>query len=63
VLALQLLLGLRPDRESRSLVSGAPDGFPEWAGGIELSGIRAFGRQWRAAASPGGGVVVEPERP
>jgi glycogen debranching enzyme len=58
VLALQLLLGLRPDRETRSLVSDAPDGFPDWADGVEVDGIPAFGRSWHARVSTGAGVSV-----
>ena len=59
VLCLQLLLGLRPDRETAALVSDAPDGFPAWAGEIEVDGIRALGRSWRASVAPGGPVTVE----
>jgi glycogen debranching enzyme len=59
VLCLQLLLGLRPERESRRLRSDAPAGFPAWAGHIELHGVRAFGGAWSAEVQPGGRVVVE----
>ena len=59
VLCLQLLLGLRPDREARSLVSDAPAGSPAWAGDLELNGVRAFDRVWNATARVDGPVVVE----
>jgi glycogen debranching enzyme len=59
VLCLQLLLGLRPDRAARRVVSDAPPGFPAWVGRIELGGMRAFGRSWSARVEPGGQLVVE----
>ena len=59
MLCLQLLLGLRPDREARSLVSDAPAGSPAWAGDLELNGVRAFDRVWNATARVDGPVVVE----
>ena len=59
VLGLQLLLGLRPDREAHALVSDAPGGFPDWTGRLEVDGIPAFGRSWNVHVSPGADVVVE----
>jgi glycogen debranching enzyme len=45
VLALQLLLGLQPDRDHCQLESLA-SGLPSWAGDIRVSGVRAFDSQW-----------------
>jgi len=45
VLLLQLLLGLRPNREALRLESAAPE-LPAWAGSLHLLGIRAFDRGW-----------------
>jgi glycogen debranching enzyme len=59
VLCLQLLLGLRAERETERLVSDDPGGHPAWVGHIELEGIPAFGRAWNASLAPGGGVTVE----
>jgi glycogen debranching enzyme len=46
ILLLQLLLGLRPDRARHALVTDAEDELPAWAGELQLTGVRAFGRQW-----------------
>jgi glycogen debranching enzyme len=46
VLLLQVLLGLRPDRGTRSLATVAPHVLPAWIGSIALTGVRAFGRSW-----------------
>jgi glycogen debranching enzyme len=59
VLGLQVLLGLRPDPDRQALVSDAPAGFPDWAGGIDLRGVPAFDGRWDVRAEPGGSVVVE----
>jgi glycogen debranching enzyme len=56
VLCLTLLLGLRPDRASGSLVSDAPAPAPAWLEGTRLSGVRAFGRSWTVTVRNG---VVE----
>jgi glycogen debranching enzyme len=45
VLLLQVLLGLRPDREKQILVTTAPE-LPSWARRLRLTGIRAFDRTW-----------------
>ena len=42
---LQVLLGLRPDREKQILVTTAPE-LPSWARRLRLTGIRAFDRTW-----------------
>jgi glycogen debranching enzyme len=56
LLLLRLLLGLEPDVESRELrASGAAP--PDWADGLELEGIRAFGQTWNATVD-GNGVHV-----
>jgi glycogen debranching enzyme len=46
VLLLQVLLGLRPDRERQALVTVAPPELPSWAGSLRLSGVRVFDRSW-----------------
>ena len=61
VLLLRLLLGLEPDIERQALVSLASPDLPSWVGELSVSGIRAFGRSWRARVEDGG-VVVEEER-
>ena len=53
VLLLRVLLGLEPDRESRSLRAVAPPP-PEW-GEVELDGVTAFGRRWNVR-----GATVSP---
>ena len=56
VLLLRLLLGLEPDparRELRTTAASAPD----WLDGLELQGVRAFGRSWDVGVS-GGSVSV-----
>ena len=45
VLLLQVLLGLRPNRERQVLETHAPE-LPSWAQRLRLTGIRAFDRQW-----------------
>ena len=46
VLLLHLLLGLRPDPATKTLVSLAPQELPAWLGTLTLSGVRAFERSW-----------------
>ena len=52
VLLLRLLLGLEPDLARRELRSTgtAP---PQWAEGLELDGVRAFGSTWNVRVSRG----------
>ena len=57
VLLLQILLGLVPDRRERVLRSDAAD-LPDWADGIVLEGVHAFGREWTARVERGA-VTVE----
>jgi glycogen debranching enzyme len=52
VLLLQLLLGLEPDREAGALRSDA-HGLPDWAEGLVLSNIHAYGRLWTARVEKG----------
>jgi glycogen debranching enzyme len=52
VLLLQLLLGLEPDREAEALRSNA-HGLPDWAEGLVLSNIHAYGRLWTARVEKG----------
>ncbi len=58
ILLLQVLLGLSPDREEEVLTSVAP-ALPEWAGGLSLAGVHAFGRLWDVELA-GGRVEVTP---
>jgi hypothetical protein len=46
VLLLQVLLGLRPNRERHMLESTAPAELPSWVGNIRLSGVRCLERVW-----------------
>jgi glycogen debranching enzyme len=57
VLLLQVLLGLRPNRRTRTLETAAPPDLPAWVGAVRLSGVRAFGRSWDARLK-GGRVSV-----
>ena len=52
VLLLRLLLGLEPDPATRELRTTA-GGAPEWLEGLELQGVRAFGRSWDVAVADG----------
>jgi glycogen debranching enzyme len=58
VLLLQLLLGIRPDRQRTAIESVAPPGLPEWVGDMTLSGLRAVGRTWDVTLA-GGEVTVD----
>ncbi len=46
VLLLQVLLGLQPQRATRTLDTFAPPDLPGWIGSIALEGVRAFGCSW-----------------
>ena len=59
VLLLQLLLGLEPDRARHGIVTKAPEGIPNWAGTLKLSGLRAFGLTWEAKLEDGSVTVME----
>jgi len=59
VLLLQLLLGIRPDRQRGVIESVAPPDVPGWAGGVHLSGLRAFGRAWDVRLESGHVTVAE----
>jgi hypothetical protein len=56
VLLLRLILGLDPDADARELRTSA-DVAPEWADGLELDGVRAFGNAWNVRVD-GGRVTV-----
>jgi glycogen debranching enzyme len=61
VLLLRLLLGLEPDVASRELrTTGAEP--PDWADGLELDGVRAFGRSWSVRIESGRVAVSGTER-
>jgi glycogen debranching enzyme len=59
VLLLQLLLGLEPDRARHRIVTSAPEGIPNWAGTLRLSGLRAFGLTWEVRLEDGAVTVEE----
>jgi hypothetical protein len=59
VLLLQLLLGLEPDRARHRIVTAAPEGIPNWAGTLKLSGLRAFGLTWEVKLEDGAVNVEE----
>ena len=48
LLLLRLLLGLEPDPVAGELRS-TQTAAPEWLDGLELEGVRAFGRSWQVA--------------
>ena len=52
ILLLQVVLGLEPDRASRTLRSSLEEA-PVWANGLELRGVHAFGRDWVVRAERG----------
>jgi glycogen debranching enzyme len=58
VLLLQVVLGLRPDRRTRTLETVAPAGVGSWLGSVRLSGVAAFGRAWDAQLEGGATSVV-----
>ena len=58
VLLLQIVLGLVPDRAGGALRSSGAE-LPEWADGLVLDGVRAFGQRWTVRAE-GAAVTVEP---
>ena len=58
VLLLRALLGLEPDPGTRTLrVTGAA--LPEWADGLSLEGVHAFGRRWAVRVEGGSAHVDE----
>jgi glycogen debranching enzyme len=59
VLLLQLLLGIRPDRQRGVIESVAPLDLPGWTGDVHLSGLRAFGRVWDVRLENGDVTVAE----
>lgn len=58
VLLLQIVLGLAPDRAAGALRSDVTE-LPDWAEGLVLDGVRAFGRRWVVRAGDGE-VAVDP---
>jgi glycogen debranching enzyme len=57
-LLLRALLQLEPEPASRSLRAFAR-GLPTWLDGLELEGVRAYGRRWRVRVQDGA-AVAEP---
>src|SRR4051794_755394 len=62
ILLVQLLLGLRPDRRSSTLIADVDD-LPLWAEGLRLDGVQAFGRWWSVQVNDGAAVVEEETEP
>jgi glycogen debranching enzyme len=60
ILLLQIVLGLRPDREARALRVDI-DELPPWTEGLCLEGVHAFGRCWRVRVAEGEALVEEME--
>jgi glycogen debranching enzyme len=58
VLLLRVLLGLEPSRELGTLEAHATD-LPEWAEGLTLENMRAFGKTWTAHVEDGAVAVAE----
>ncbi len=59
VLLVQVLLGLRPERATRTLETVAPPGLPGWLGSIAFDGVQAFGVPWDVRLVDGS-VTVTP---
>ena len=59
VLLLQVLLGLRPNRERGILETTAPDELPSWTGDVRLTGVRCLGRVWDIRLGDGRVTVQE----
>jgi glycogen debranching enzyme len=59
VLLLRLLLGIEPDHRRHVLGTIAPDAVPAWAGGIRLTGVRAFDRSWDVQLEDGHVIIDE----
>jgi glycogen debranching enzyme len=56
MLLLRALLGIEPDPSARVLRASAT-GLPEWANGLTLTGIPAFGRSWDVRVVDGEAVA------
>jgi glycogen debranching enzyme len=61
VLLLRVLLGLEPSRERGTIEARATE-LPDWAEGLVLENIRAFGKTWIARVEDGT-VTVEETQP
>jgi glycogen debranching enzyme len=61
VLLLQALLALRPDPGDRTVEADARH-LPDWAEGLVLDGVHAFGRRWCVHVEDGAVVVAPGER-
>jgi glycogen debranching enzyme len=59
VLLIRLLLGLEPDHRRHVLGTIAPEDVPAWAGGIRLTGVRAFDRSWDVHLEDGRVIIDE----
>ncbi|HEV8459177.1 MAG TPA: glycogen debranching N-terminal domain-containing protein [Gaiellaceae bacterium] len=58
VLLLRVLLGIEPNRERGTIESHATE-LPDWAEGLTLANVRAFGKAWTAHVEDGAVVVDE----
>jgi glycogen debranching enzyme len=58
VILVQVLLGLEPDVDAGTLRSSAR-GLPEWAEGLVLEGVRAYGKRFTARVEDGAVSVGE----
>jgi glycogen debranching enzyme len=58
VLLLRALLGLEPEPGARTL-RVTEDALPEWAEGLALEGVQAFGRRWDVRVQGGAASVGE----
>ena len=56
LLLLRAQLGLEPDPGSRTL-RVTSDALPAWLEGLQLDGVRAFGRSWRVRVENGSATV------
>jgi glycogen debranching enzyme len=60
VLLLQLVLGVTPDPQARTLTVTAPE-TPSWAGDLELLGVPAFGKTWDIHVRDGKPEIEPPQ--
>jgi hypothetical protein len=56
VLLLRVLLGLHPDRARRVLRADAVE-LPDWADGLSLANVHAFGATWTVRVKDGAATV------
>jgi glycogen debranching enzyme len=59
ILLVRVLLGIEPDRERQQLVSTVTDELPSWLDGLQIEGIRAYGRTWTVSVERGHVTIAE----